>query len=96
MKTINDYGKMFENILIFCLGKPTDGVYFSTYYNNHFKTTALLYAVCTKERHINSKEYSQEELDQIYSLQDGLSKDGSYKTIYKTISFFAEKMNLKL
>ena len=94
MKEIVDYGMMFENILISCLGVPTDTVYFSSYYTNHFEATALLFAVCTKEMHINSKEYSREEIDQIRSLQDGLSKDNSYETISKVVTFFAEKMKL--
>lgn len=93
MNSINDYGKAFEDILITSLGRPTDNsVTFANYYNNDFKAKALLFAVCVKERYINSGLYSEEEINQIQSFMDDLPKDKEYTAICKTIGFLLNKM----
>ena len=90
---MSDPAIKFEYVVGHYLGNAVTTVYYATYFEFDIPRRALLFSICFKERHVNEKAYTKEELEYLTSVMD-LIQDGNetYGDLVKIIEFFYKKI----
>jgi hypothetical protein len=104
LEEVRNDGMVFENVIEhFLIAARPGTTYWANYFNDQFRSRALLFAVCAKESSINAENYTLEErdridyfsshLDDIFTDNDPAVEKNSREIFYECLLFFANKMN---
>jgi hypothetical protein len=91
---MSDPAMKFEYVVGHYLGHPVTTVYYATYFQFDFPRRALLFSICFKERHVNEKAYTEEELAFLSRSMDLIQDEkDTYNDQVQIVQFFDQKMN---
>jgi hypothetical protein len=91
---MSDPAMQFEYVVSYYLGNAVTSVYYATYFQFDFPRRALLFTICFRERHVNPKAYTKEELAYLSSVQDLIEESKeTYGDLVVLVKFLDKKRN---